>query len=367
MSHSKKDNKLIQKAIEVEYWVVDEDGALTTPDTLTDYSEYVEEEFVYPQVELKTPPCETYSALRSTFVNQLDELLSKADELDKTLVPLGTPINSRSIEMRASDRTRIQQRMLGDNFDYAKHCAGTHLHFEKQNVTDQLNVLASLDPALGLLNSSPYFQGDRIANGARTYIYRNKCYEDFPLHGQLWEYVNTVGQWERQLDRLFESFKKESMKKGIDEEAIDASFSPIDVVWTPIRLRDEMPTVEWRSPDTSLPSQILRLVKDVGAIMSQINHTEVRIDGTLGEVTDDRITIPEFDAVLDYVESAIHDGMESPDLTDYLKRMGFDVQEYEPLTQKIDGREYIDRNEAREIRLQYGALLKRDVDQLVQN
>ncbi|MEY7851841.1 glutamate-cysteine ligase family protein [Natrarchaeobius sp. A-rgal3] len=354
----------MQKSIEVEYWVVDEDGALTDPGELTEYSEYVEEEFVYPLLEVKTPPCETYSALRSTFVELLDDLLVKADELDKMLVPLGTPINSGPIEVRPSERSRIQKRVLGDNFAYAKYCAGTHLHFEKRNVTDQLNVLASLDPALCLLNSSPYFQGDRVANSARAYIYRKKCYEYFPLHGQLWDYVNTVGQWERQLDRLFDSFKQASMKEGVTENDIDASFSPQDIVWTPVRLRDEMPTVEWRAPDTSLPSQILRLGEEVGDIMELLHHTEVRIEGNTGEVTDERITIPEFDAVLNYVEEAIHDGRESAELSAYLERMGFDVREYEPLTQKIDGREHVTLDEAREIRLQYGELLRRDVDNL---
>ncbi len=82
-------------------------------------------------------------------------------------------------------------------------------------------------------------------------------------YGQLWDYVNTVGQWERQLDRLFDSFKRASMNEGVEENDIDASFSPQDIVWTPVRLRDEMPTVEWRAPDTSLPSQILRPRKSV--------------------------------------------------------------------------------------------------------
>ncbi|RQG98601.1 glutamate-cysteine ligase family protein [Natrarchaeobius oligotrophus] len=357
----------MQKSIEVEYWVVDQDGALTNPGSLTEYSEFVEEEFVYPLLELKTPPCETYSALRSTFVEQLADLLSKADELGKVLVPLGTPINSESIELRTTDRSRIQKHVLGDNFAYAKYCAGTHLHFEKRNVTDQLNVLTSLDPALALLNSSPYFRGDRVANGARAYIYRKKCYEYFPLHGQLWDYVNTVGQWERQLDRLFDSFKEASMKEGVSENDIEASFSPQDIVWTPVRLRGEMPTVEWRAPDTSLPSQILRVAEEIGAIMEQLHHTEVRIEGDTGNVTDERITIPEFDTVLTYVEEAIHDGTESAELSAYLERMGFDVQAYEPLTQKIDGRDYVSLDEARKIRLQYGERLKRDVDELTQS
>ncbi len=47
--------------------------------------------------------------------------------------------------------------------------------------------------------------------------------------------------------------------------------------------------------------------------------------------------------------------------------MGFDVREYEPLTQKIDGHEYVSLDEAREIRLRYGRRLRRDVDDLTRS
>lgn len=367
MSEGSPDGTSMQKSIEVEYWVVDRDGMLTTPGALTEHSKNVEEEFVYPLVELKTPPCETYSDLRAAFVEKLDDTLSRADALDKTLVPFGTPINGEPIEQWPSERGRIQQRVLGDNFAYAKYCAGTHFHFEKRNVTDQLNVLASLDPALALLNSSPYFRGERIANGARAYVYRKKCYEHFPMHGQLWEYVETVGQWKRRLERLFDEFKEAAIEVGIDEESVDAHFSPDDVVWTPVRLRDTMPTVEWRSPDSTLPSQILRLAEEVGTVMEQLHHTEVRIEGETGEVTDNGITLPEFDTVLDYTEEAIRDGLESADVAAYLERMGFDVHGYDPLTRKIDGYDHVSPKEAQELRLRYGKMLKRDVHHLRQN
>lgn len=357
----------MQKSIEVEYWVIDQDGVLTTPGELTEVSEYAEREFVEPLFELKTPPCETYADLRSTFVDQLDEVLSRAAELDKLLVPLGTPIDGESIELWPGERGRIQKRVLGTNFEYAKHCAGTHLHFEKRNVTDQLNVLIGLDPALALLNSSPYFQGKRIANGSRAYLYRKKCYEHFPDHGQLWDYVHTVAEWERRLERRFKEFKEAAIKAGVDEDSVDAHFSPDDVVWTPVRLRDQMPTVEWRSPDAALPSEILRLAEEVDSVMEQLYHTNVRVDGRTGEVTDDGIALPEFDALHDYVDEAIHDGLESANAAGYLERMGFDVQGYDPATRRIDGRQYVSPNEARELRLQYADLLERDVAELGRN
>ncbi|SFG05545.1 Glutamate-cysteine ligase family 2(GCS2) [Halopelagius inordinatus] len=357
----------MQKSIEVEYWVVDEDGELTEPEELTDVSENVEEEFVPPLFELKTPPCETYGDLRSAFVEQLDRVLRRADELDKRLVPFGTPVNGERIERWPTERGRIQKRVLGTNFDYAKYCAGTHLHFEKRNVVDQLNTLIGLDPALALLNSSPYFRGTRVANGARAYLYRKKCYEKFPKHGQLWEYADTVGEWERRLDRRYEEFSRAAVEAGIDEETVEAHFTPDDVVWTPVRLRDEMPTVEWRAPDAALPSQILRAAEEIDAVMEQLHHTNVRVGGTTGGVTEDEIVLPGFETLREYVNEAIHEGLESPDVAGYLERMGFDVQGYDPITPKIDGREYVTRSEACELRLEYAEMLRRDVSRLLRN
>ncbi|WP_435176952.1 glutamate-cysteine ligase family protein [Halorussus sp. AFM4] len=357
----------MQKSIEVEYWVVDRNGALTTPGALAEVSEYTEEEFVEPLFELKTPPCETYAELRTTFVDQLDEVLSRADELDKSLVPLGTPIGAESIERRTGERGRIQSRVLGANFEYARHCAGTHLHFEKRNVTDQLNALVGLDPALALLSSSPYFRGERIANGARAYLYRKKCYEHFPGHGQLWDYVHTVAEWERRLERRFEEFKAAAVEAGVDGDRVDDHFSPDDVVWTPVRLRDTMPTVEWRAPDATLPSQILRLAEEMDAVMEQLHQTNVSVEGSEGGVGSDGVTLPEFETVLDYTEQAMHVGLESGDVATYLERMGFGVQGYDPLTRRIDGRQCVSPSEARELRLRYGELLRSDVNDLLRN
>ena len=355
----------MKKAIEVEYWVVDDGGELTPPGPLTEVSQYTEEEFVEPLFELKTPPCESVDDLRETFLEQLDEVLDVADRSDRHLVPLGTPIYGESVEQLDDERSRIQNRVLGAKFDFAKYCAGTHVHFEKRNVVDQLNVLIALDPALALANSSPYFQGERIADGARAYLYRKKGYEDYPKHGQLWEYVETVAEWERRLEHRFEEFKEAAIDAGIDEARVDESFSPDDTVWTPVRLREEMPTVEWRSPDATLPSQIVVLVEQVDEILEALHHTNVRLGDGAGRVTDDAITLPEFDTLCDYAEEAIHDGVTSQTVSSYLDRMGFDVDTFDPLTREVGRRQTVTRAEACEIRLEYGDRLRDDVESLL--
>ena len=353
----------MQKSLEAEYWVIDDEGALVEPGALADVSTDVEEEFVLPLVEIKTPPCETRTGLRDAFVGLLDAVLTAADDLGRGIVPLGTPIDGESIERWPGERGRIQEAVLGSDFEYAGHCAGTHLHFEQRNVADQLNVLIGLDPALALLNSSPYFRGERIADGARAYLYRKKCYEGLPAHGQLWDYVETVAEWKRRLDRRFDEFRDAAVEAGIDGEAVDANFSPDDVVWTPVRLRDAMPTVEWRSPDSALPSQTLRLAAEVDAVMERLHHTTVRIEGESGEVTEDGIRLPEFETLWGRSEEAMLHGLDSPTVVDYLERMDFDVGGYDPVSRELQD-EWGDRvgpAEAREIRLRYADRIERDV------
>jgi len=46
---------------------------------------------------------------------------------------------------------------------------------------------------------------------------------------------------------------------------------------TPVRLRDKTPTVEWRSPDTTLPSQILRLLADLVPLIRLTDDLPVEV------------------------------------------------------------------------------------------
>ncbi|WP_049889290.1 glutamate-cysteine ligase family protein [Natronolimnohabitans innermongolicus] len=356
-------------SIEVEYWVIDTDGKLTTPGALADVSEHTEREFVEPLFELKTPPCETVDELRRTFVDQFETVLSRAAEVDKRLVPLGTPINCDPIALRPDERGRIQKEVIGDDFAYAKYCAGTHVHVEKRNVTDQLNTLIALDAALALVNSSPYLRGERLANSARAYCYRKKSYEEFPKHGQLWRYVDTVGEWRRRLEHRYDEFEAAAVEAGIDEATVAEHFSPDDVVWTPVRLRDSMPTVEWRSPDAALPSQVLRLATELEMVMEEIHHTNVEIEAEsdprdAGHVTADGVRLPAFETACDYAEAAMLDGLESDAVARYLDRMGFSVGDYHPIATRIDGRQYVTKSDARDLRLEYANLLEEDVAEL---
>lgn len=354
----------MKTSIEVEYWVIDRDGALTDPGDLAEISPQVEEEFVDCLFEIKTTPCESVDELHEEFVERLDEVLREAKARGKALVPLGTPINGGKIDQFPEERARIQRRVLGEDFDYAKHCAGTHIHFEKRRVVDQLNTLIALDPALALMNSSPYYKGRRVAAGARPYIYRKKGYATLPDHGQLWDYADCVAGWNDRLERRYAEFKRAAMEAGVDEGRFEANFSPDDAIWTPVRLRKCYPTVEWRSPDAALPSQILRLAREMYPVMDRASRVDVSVEGELGRATEDGIVLPEFETVRDHTDAAIQEGLGSDQVRSYLDRMGFDVSAYDPFTERIDGERYVSETDARDLRLESARALERDVARL---
>lgn len=350
-------------AIEVEYWVIDDEGRLVEPGALVEASAGVEREFVEPLLEIKTTPCESVAGLRNELFERITDVLRAAESLNKGLVPLATTVNTDQIQELPSERIRIQNRVIGEDFEYVRHCAGTHVHIEQLpgRVIDQLNTLIALDPALALVNSSPYFRGERIASGARSKLYRWTAYDNLPHQGRLWPYADDIAEWTHRLEQRYEEFVTAAVSAGVDRQAVESNFDPESAIWTPVQLRETFGTVEWRSPDTALPSQILRLAEQVVAIVARLEDAQVRIEGDVGGVSEEAIVIPEFDEVLEYVSAAIQDGVASDGIRSYLDRMGFDVQAYEPLTQEIDGREPVTPEEARQLRLKYATRLEQDV------
>jgi len=215
-------------------------------------------------------------------------------------------VNTDEICERESERTRIQNAVVGEDFEYVRHCAGTHIHVEQQpgRAIDQLNAFIALDPALALVNSSPYFQGRHLAAGARSKLYRWMAYDDVPHQGRLWAYADDADEWTRRLERRYEEFLTAATDAGVDRRAIASSFDP-ECRLDAGPAREEFGTVEWRSPDAALPSQVVRLADDLAGVVERMGDAEVRIEGDSGRVGEDALVLPEFDAVIEYVNAAI--------------------------------------------------------------
>jgi gamma-glutamyl:cysteine ligase YbdK (ATP-grasp superfamily) len=350
-----------KRSIEVEYWVIDSEGHLVEPGSLVDASPGAEREFVEPLLEVKTTPCETTAELRGELFERIEAVLDRAADLDRGLVPLATPVHEDEIAELPAARTRVQNRAVGGQFAHVRHCAGTHIHVEQEpgGAIDQLNVLTALDPALALVNSSPYFQGEQIAASARSKLYRWRAYESLPPQGRLWPYTEDRAEWQRRLDQRYEEFLAAALDAGVDRETVETHFDPESAVWTPVKLRAEFGTVEWRAPDTALPSQVVRLADDVVGVLDHIGDAEVRIGGK-PEVTDDALVLPAFDTLREYVDAAIEEGL-TDEIREYLDRMGFAVWQYDPLSPAVGGRAAVDADTARQLRIEAARRLERDI------
>jgi gamma-glutamyl:cysteine ligase YbdK (ATP-grasp superfamily) len=320
--------------VELEYWVTDSEGRLVSSRELAEKLEFAEQEFVEPLIEIKTRPNSDFQRIKEEITEKLRQLVRTAEQLDQRIVPLGTPLNSEEIEKIPSERGEIQEEIVGEDLEAAKRVAGTHIHFEKKDVKDQLNRLTALDPALALTNSSTYYQGGKTSSSSRNQVYRYRCYSNFPQHGQLWNYVESVDEWKERVDEAFEEFLQAGKKQGITSETIEENFCPENAIWTPVRLRKDFPTVEWRAPDVGKLEDSLRMVKEVKEVMEE-----------------DDFSKPSFEELGKISEKAIEEGIQSRDVREYLLDCGFDVGEYSPLTQEIESGENLSLQEARKIRL----------------
>ena len=250
------------------------------------------------------------------------------------------------------------------DFQYVRHCAGTHIHIEQQpgRAIDQLNTLIALDPALALVNSARHFRGEAMAAGARSKCYRWLAYDDLQDQGELWPYVDDRADWNHRLQACYDRFREQAIDTGIDEPTFESCFDPESAVWTPVQLRAAFGTVEWRSPDTTLPSRTVALADTLARVAGELDGRPVDIGGDTPRVDDDRIVLPEFETVREYVDTAIQDGL-TESLAAYLSRMGFETDAFDPIADSFEQEGPIDHETARQLRLEYATRLREDVRQ----
>lgn len=355
----------MQLSLELEYWTVDDTGALASAKPVLDRVDTLHAESADPMLEVVTDPCADVPELRAEVAARLREVLEVAREEGRRIVPLGTPLNAGPIATNDGPRTEIQRRVLGETFDYATRCAGTHLHVDQIDgaEADQLNLLTALDPAFALVASSPFHRGERVAACARSHVYRRTCYADHPRLGRLWPYVEDVDEWEERIDETFDRFRRQALSSGVDPEAFDEHFAPEDSIWAPVRLREKYGTVEWRAPDTALPGQILRLVEDVRDVLALVEDRCVEIGGRAG-ITSSSVSLPAFDWLQQQVDTAMDHGLESAPVGRYLASMGFDPASYAPISAELDDVVHLSRSRSRALRLRYADRLERDVGAL---
>lgn len=347
--------------VELELWVVDETGRLCDGTEVTDAHRRIEPEFIDPLVEVKTTPHSSERGLRRDLQSTLRTAISAAQAAGKRLVPLGTPLTASDAAANC-ERGRAFETIYGSGIESAKNCAGTHIHFEQESVVDQINLLTALDPALALVSSSAYYTGTRGANSARSLAYRTDCGDEFRQYTGLWEYADSLADWRDRVTDRYDRFKQLAADRGVSNRTVEDLFAPEDTVLNPVRLRECQPTVEWRAPDATLPSQVVQLATDVERLVSHTGTASVGRGAP--EVGRDSIQLPDFETLRDLSWRAIESGLDSPDVDAYLRDLGFDTSAYAPLSSGRNGPRQLSDSEARTRRLRQASRLQADVRQL---
>lgn len=174
----------------------------------------------------------------------------------------------------------------------------------------------------------------------------------------LWEYTASVEEWNQRIATRHQALRTLATERGVTPKAFDAWFAPENSVQTPVRLRGCSPTVEWRAPDTALPSQILQLVSDVSWLLRQTDDKPVEI-GDPG-IFSDHIGIPSFDDLRQLEADAITHGVRSASVREYLEWMLFDLTQYQPLSDQLPTWQRISERSARRFRLAAAERLRND-------
>lgn len=347
--------------IEIELWVTDRDGKLADGRVVSEAHPRIEPEFVPCMLEVKTQPHEEEDELRKDLYWILRTAVEHAAENDLLLVPFGTPLAEADMGATTT-RGKLFEEIYGDGIVAAKNCAGSHIHFEQSNVRRQLNLLTALDPALALVSASPYYCGERDLDCSRAIAYRSDCGGEFQRFCQLLGYVDSVREWEERVDDLFEEFCELATEKGVSREVVSEYFCAGNTVLNPVRLQQKLPTVEWRAPDSTLPSHILRLAVDMGELVAQTDSKPIEY-GSPG-VTDEYIGVPEFDTVQTLSRLAMRSGCHSERVETYLQQMGFDVEKYDPVSSNIEGSAVLSHSEACRLRVEQSQRLRLDLRSL---
>lgn len=344
--------------LELELWVVNGDGQLCDGTKIADAHPRIEPEFIDPLIEVKTAAHTNKSDLWRDLQSTLQAAIRAGEAAGKRLVPLGTPLTASDAAANC-ERGRAFEDVYGGGVQSAKNCAGTHIHYQQDEVLEQINLLTALDPALALVSSSPYYAGARGVSSARSLAYRTGPGDKFRCFTDLWDYAETLAGWRERVDETYDRFKRLAADRGVSNRTVEALFDAENTVLNPVRLRECQPTVEWRAPDAALPSQIVRLAADVGSLMS---HTRTAaVEHGSPEVGPDRIRVPEFERLRDLSRRAIQSGLNSPDVRSYLRGMGFSPAAYEPLSPRLEGPRRLSESQARTRRLQQADRLRADV------
>ena len=356
--------------IELELWVIDRRGELADGAPLVEALPFVDPEILRPLVEVKTEPHRRLSMLFRELRERLLRALAEADGHHLRLFAAGTPLNRGPLPTVPSPRLALQERIDPEDLALERVLAraGLHVHFARDpdpRVTrDRVNLLTALDPLAAAANASPYLGRRRVASSSRNLLYHVRSRSRFAERSRLWSYAGSVADWEGRLDRLWGEYPGRARECGIPPAELRRELRPDDSLWTPVRLRRDPSTIEYRSADAAPPGRILPVVEALARVVRLADRGGVELPEEPGrEVTRDgsRIVLPPFLVLRALSEEAARLGLRSEPLRAYLARLGIEPEAFRPLEPTVTDGDALDDRAARRLRLRWADELERDL------
>lgn len=330
---------------EVELLLVDQEGRVSNEaDRILSHIERKElkhevmKECCHSYIEMGVYPRIYVRNVATKFLEDMLGVLEVAERFGLGFYPMAMYPYAYTPEMRSSEWYGVKERIFGEKWHYAGRCAGFHFHYslpsgifnyddrllneharrsEKQKAINSYNFGTAIDPALTTLTqSSPMYQGKRLAKGSRLLLYRggdaldyDGLYTSYQRFGALQNYAITYEDLIERGDERYERWLEIVEKAGGDLGEVKKK-NKLDISWNPVKV-NKVGSIELRNMDMNYPSTLMAvsILTKYALRDLQRKETEVVTDNLAIEEPfkseEDRIYVPPFW----YVNTVLqHDG-----------------------------------------------------------
>lgn len=361
-----KQNNLKKSLIgfEIELFTLDRKGKVTDgaekllEDAAKDRRIGLKKECAKNIIEVVSGPHEDVSKSMAGMLAEIQYAVDFAHNNGMLLCPTGAYPGKFTPTMRTDKRYKIQEEIFGKSkFAIAGRCIGFHCHYTlprgvfdsqvrmlkmlvrskmKDSLVNSYNTLIAMDPVLTtLMQSSPYYQGERLGKDARMIMYRggealdnpHGLYSDFQKFGGLPPYKPTAFDIIDVISNRFDTWTKHLESLGINIKTLSLYGSILATTWNPVKVNPNG-TLEQRGMDMNHPSLVLgvgALIKFVLGKLSEEDYAVMPSEIGINEpfkVEGDVVYIPPYPYVRSVLQKeSAYLGLESIAVLKYCKRL----------------------------------------------
>ncbi len=247
-------------------------------------------EYAKEVIEINAYPSELVEGAIIDYINtfyEIDEIIQKEDLY---LLPMSVYPGQYTPVRRTDKYYQLQERVLGDDaLEKAARCVGFHFHYPLPSTRERIltlyNFFVSMVPVFDLfMQSSPFYQLKQLFKDSRAFLYRDMktsfmkgAYSEGNLFGGVPDYKKDFDSILREIRKRNITWFKQVLKYGFSKEEV--KYTPdTNYYWGALRLNPRVATLELRSPDVNLPSNLLEGMNMFRKVSDEVvNNLKVHI------------------------------------------------------------------------------------------